>query len=375
MKNIKIGIATIVALNNFGAVLQSYALITFLKNLGYDAEIIDLREPNQDDCSIFIKVKSFKDILRNMRKIRNYQAHRTRMSLFEDFVANNLPLSPNYFSDNSLNINNRYDVICTGSDQTFNLLLKAFKQEFFLTFSNELPKISYAASFGENCNDFTETQLQWVKEQLLQYNSISIREQNGVELAKALTGRNDIIQALDPTLLLTSKQWRSLIKQRTSKKNGYILFYSVLSEPWVVKAVKEFSRLTGMPVVVPHLQNQYEIGYNFERIIETGPLEFLDLVAHADLVLTTSFHATVFSFQFERPFYSFILKEGNRIGSFLDTVNLKNRSITERQFIKKSYETDFELNYTKPKELLEVERKRSVEYLVNSLQKLDSLRV
>ena len=373
--NKKIGIATIVSLNNYGAVLQSYALLKIINSLGYEAEIIDLREPNENDCNMFMKAKSFKDILRNLRKLQCYSAYKNRMILFDNFVKNYISLSPNYYLCNSLNIDERYDVLCTGSDQTFNILLNAFKKEYYLSFSNKLPKMSYASSFGENCNDFTEKQKKWIKENLLQYKYISIREKNGVELANSLTGRDDIIQTLDPTLLLSPKDWRKLINQSNNRRNGYILFYSVLSEPWVVKTVKDISRLTGMPVVAPHMQNQYEFGCYFKRVIECGPLEFLDLIAHADLVLTTSFHATVFSFQFERPFYSFLLKEGNRIGSFLDLVNLKNSSITEKQSIEKSYKINFELNYMKSKEILEIERKRSMDYLVNSLQKMNNMRL
>lgn len=363
----KVGIATIVALNNYGAVLQSYALVAELNNLGYTAEIIDLREVDQDDCNMFVKIKDVKDVLRNLRKIPHYKAHKQRMLLFNNFVTKYLPLSPNYFSGELENIDERYDVLCTGSDQTFNVLLNAFKKEFFLTFCEDLPKISYASSFGEYCNNFTETDKKWIKDQLLKYKFLSIREKKGVELVKSLTGRVDITHVLDPTLLLDSEHWKKLIKNQNEKNERYILFYSVLSEPWVVEKVNEISRATGLPVFAPHLQNQYEIGSKFERVIECGPCEFLNLIANAELVLTTSFHATVFSFQFEKPFYSFILGEGNRIGSFLELVNLKERAITENQNI----EIDFEIDYTLPKELLDKERIISRGYLENALQVIE----
>lgn len=367
MRRKKIGIATIVALNNYGAVLQSYALVAELNNLGYAAEIIDFREVGQDDCNMFVKIKGVKDVLRNLRKLPHYKAHKQRMLLFNNFVTKYLPLSPNYFSGELENIDERYDILCTGSDQTFNVLLNAFKKEFFLTFCQDLPKISYASSFGEYCNNFSETEKKWIKEQLLKYKYLSIREKNGVELVKSLTSRTDIMQVLDPTLLLDSEHWKKLIKNQNKKNERYILFYSVLSKPWVVEKVCEISQATGLLVYAPHLQNQYEIGCKFKRVIECGPCEFLKLIANAELVLTTSFHATVFSFQFEKPFYSFILGEGNRIGSFLELVNLKERAITENQTI----DIGLEIDYTLPKVLLDKERNASRNYLENALKAIE----
>lgn len=371
MERKKIGIATIVALNNFGAVLQSFALVCKLNSLGYDAEIIDLREKNQDDCSMFIKVNCFTDVLRNLRKIPHYRAHQNRLHLFSNFVERFLPLSPNYFDGKLVDIDVRYDVLCTGSDQTFNVLLNAFKEQFFLTFSDKLPKISYASSFGENCNKFSTSQKDWIKEQLLKYKFISIREKNGVNLVKSLTNRLDVVQALDPTLLLEPEEWKRFVENSTKKGERYILFYSVLSAPWVVESVKEISRYTGLPVLVPHLQNQYEIGSKFKRVIDCGPIEFLNLIAHADLVLTTSFHATVFSFQFEKPFYSFVLGEGNRIGNFLDLVGLQEREIKEEQKIK----IDYKINYADSRKILNKERKKSIDYLIKALQSIEQERL
>lgn len=368
MQRKKVGIATIVALNNYGAVLQSYALVSQINLLGYDAEIIDLREVDQDDCNMFVKIRGVKDLLRNLRKLPHYQSHKKRMLLFNSFVEKYLPLSPNYYSGELENIEDRYDVLCTGSDQTFNVLLNAFKKEFYLSFCDNLPKLSYASSFGENCCDFSETQKNWIKEQLLKYKFLSIREKNGVELVKSLTARTDAVHVLDPTLLLKAEQWKKFLNNQRKNNERYILFYSVLSEPWVVEKVNEISRATGLPVLAPHLQNQYEIGIKFNRIIECGPCEFLNLIANAELVLTTSFHATVFSFLFEKPFYSFILGEGNRIGSFLDLVNLNERAIRENQKV----EIDFNIDYAAPKKLLDQERVKSLGYLENALRVIEN---
>lgn len=367
----KIGIATIVALNNYGAILQGLALVEVIKEIGYDAEVIDVRTKDQDDCSMFVKVKNAKDILRNVRKLLNYTSQKKRMDLFGSFAEKFLPLSPNYYSMSEDEIVQRYDYLCTGSDQTFNVLLNAFKPEYYLTFTEQLPKFSYASSFGETCEKFTDKDRGWIKKQLCKYSKISVREKNGVELVKMLTGRNDIVQVLDPTLLMTEKQWKRFLPLQTKKfPQKYIVFYSVLSEQWVVEYVKRISLVTGLPVIAPHLQNSYEIGAKFERYIECGPAEFLELINNAELVLTTSFHATVFSYQFKKRFYSFILGEGNRIGSFLENVGLSNRAILDKTDV---INIDDSINFEESNKLLHIEREKSMNYLVETLKYLDIL--
>lgn len=361
----KIGIATILALDNFGALLQAYALQRKLTLMGYDAELIDFREKNQSDCSMFVKIKSIKDILRNVRKLLRYSDYKERMTLFSNFVEKNIKLSSNYPNENELgSVRWDYDVLCTGSDQTFNLKLPVFKKAYYLNFTDDIPKISYAPSFGEQSSQFSEEQRKWIKEQLLKYKSLSVREKQGVELAESITGRNDVFQALDPTLLLTEENWTSVVGENKENSEDYILFYSVLSDQWVVDEVKRISEKTGMRVIAVHLQNQFELGVNFARYLKTGPAEFLSLIKNAKLVLTTSFHATVFSVVFKKPFYSFLLGEGNRIGSLLELLHLKEREIIKDKKIEINYDVD----YKKANEVLETERRKCEEYLKKAIE-------
>lgn len=365
----KIGIATIIALDNYGALLQGYALLKKFNELGCDAELLDLREKGQNDCSMFVKVKGFKDILRNMRKILNYSSAKKRLNLFQDFVKENIKLSKNYPDEKTLRETSLdYDMLVTGSDQTFNIKLPVFKKAYYLGFNKEIPKISYASSFGENCKSFTKEECDWIKKHLDCYNHISVREKQGVDLAKEITGREDIIQCVDPTMILPPEKWEQITNTEAAPKEDYILFYSVLSNKQIVEEVKRISAQTGMRVIAPHLQNSFEMGTDFCRAIKTGPREFLGLIKGAKLVLTTSFHATVFSVIFKKPFYSFLMGEGNRIGSLLDMLGLEGRKIKNA----KIENVDYEIDFTSAHKALEEERKKSEEYLQKCVEEIQN---
>lgn len=363
----KIGIATIIALDNYGALLQGYALLKKFNELGCDAELLDLREKGQNDCSMFVKVRGFKDILRNMRKLLNYSLAKKRLNLFSDFVKENIKLSENYPDEETLRKTKfDYDMLVTGSDQTFNLKLPVFKKAYYLGFNKDIPKISYASSFGENCKSFTKDECDFIKEHLECYKHLSIREKQGVDLAKEITDRQDIIQCVDPTMTLLPEKWKEITNIEVAPKEDYILFYSVLSNKQIVEEVKRISEQTGMKVIAPHLQNSFEIGTTFCRATVTGPKEFLGLIKGAKLVLTTSFHATVFSVIFKKPFYSFIMGEGNRIGSLLDMLGLEDRKIKNAKIENVDYEIDFTLAH----KAMEEERKKSEEYLQKCIEEI-----
>lgn len=354
-----IGVFTLIALDNYGALLQSFSLQKQLDKMGYTSEIVDVRSKDQNDCRMILKVRSPLDILRNVRQLLNYTKVRRRFDLFSDFVRENIRLSRNYPDIQSLTEEELpYKLLMTGSDQTFNVKLSVFKEVYYLGFEKKRPKVSYASSFGEFCKSFTAEERKRIKEWLSEYKHISIREEQGVNFAKKITGRSDIVKTVDPTLLIQREDWEELIGDNRNRYGDYLLFYSVLSDKWVVDEVKRIAREYKLKVIVPHLCNQFEIGADFKRVV-VSPDGFLNLVKHAKMVLTTSFHATVFSIIFHKPFYSFVPEEGNRIGSLLAMLALEERMI-------KSAGKDIvqtEIDFVNADRILKAEREKSIEYL------------
>jgi hypothetical protein len=102
---------------------------------------------------------------------------------------------------------------------------------------------------------------------------------------------------------------------------------------------------------------------------KSGPREFLGLIDNAEVVLTDSFHGTIFSINFRRNFYSFIKHEGAkamdnmRISDILDRLGQSDRLLTEYD----GESVDYKLvDYTSTDLLLQSERESS-ELFVNKI--------
>lgn len=364
----KAGIITIHNAYNYGAVLQSLALMKKIQALGVDCEFIDFDPPaTQRVRKIFIKDYSFSGILRNIRALFAYKTLKKRKKAFDAFIDKyyNLSILRYETLEDFEKSNLDYDYCITGSDQTFCLHLRNKVEDmkpYFLPYVQG-KKISYASSFGEKIKLNTEQEELWIAERLKEYNSLSVREYKSAEYVKRLTGGEPQV-VLDPTLLLCANEWADFEKP-INIKGEYILFYSVLSNKKIVKAVRALAKKTGLKILAPHLKNHYELFDNFIRMDHIGPGGFLSLIKNAKYVVTTSFHGTVFAINYQKPFSSMLLGEGNRISSILSTLCLENRLAKNTEDLIVQYQT--EIDYNVPQALLKKERQQSLNFLEKAL--------
>ena len=360
----KIGIITIHYNCNYGAVLQTYALQETLCEYGFEAEIINyINDIDKRRLDLFGE-----GFIRNMRTLLSLRRKIRRIKGFKNFIFNRYNLSsvtvynPNQLSEYLFD----YDVYITGSDQTFNLLLydnPEISKPYFLPFVSNAKKISYASSCGEKISVFPPEIKDWMKKALSSYNQIAVRENTTADFIASL-GIAHPLTVLDPTLLITKSKWDTLAIPTKYPANSYILFYSVLSDSWVIKEVKKIAKKYNLKVVVPHLMNKFETFSGFTRADDCSPEEFLSLVRNAAFVCTTSFHGTVFSVLYEKNFVSFVLGEGNRIKSLLNSLDLSDRIISnERDKAEEIINKD--INYEAVNDKLTKLRETSLQYLKN----------
>ena len=357
----KVGIITFHYCNNYGAVLQSYALQEKLIELGCDAEIINYINP--------VGLRGLRffdgDIIRNIRSLLSGRKKIQRIKRFKSFINEKLILSgePVYESDYLNEEQLGYDIYVTGSDQTFNLLLLndvKSGETYFLPFVKNKKKVSYGASMGEKIMQLTQENKEWIRGALSSYSNISVRETVAAEFINTLGLEKPKI-VLDPALLLSRQQWDDVLKPVKFKKGSYILFYSVLSDSWVIDKVKKIAKQLKLDVVVPHLKNQFELFTAFKRADYCGPGEFISLINNSAFVCTTSFHCTVFSILYKKPFVSFVLGEGNRIGNLLESVDMINRAVYKNDMV--NVEDMMKIDYTGVDERIERMKEESVNYL------------
>ncbi len=351
MKNV--ALISIYDLNNFGNRLQNYALYIFIKKLGLGCEII-----RNDDFQLITKFKII------VKKILNYKQKSEKQILrekkFKKFNESNMVFSKriyNYYSPKKISGFNNYVV---GSDQVWNPCIKRMSKLDLLTNING-NKISFSASFG--VSELPDNIKKQASKELIKFKAISVREDAGKKIVEDLTGRNDVEVLVDPTMLLTSKDWDKVsIKPKMLDCKKYILNYFLgeLSNDKKVE-IERVAKENGCEIInILDLKSKYYV---------CGPSEFLYLEKHAFLICTDSFHSCVFAILYNRPFIVFDRKQNNlkSMTSRIDTL-LNKFDLNNRRFSGKIKKVDLECNYEKSYKILANERKKSEDFLTKALK-------
>ena len=299
----KIGLVTITELDNFGNRLQNYALQSVLQELGHMVETI----PN---LIVYKKWKNpFYKILLALfgffkwfvMKNRYVISRLEKQARFEKFDSEYICFSSKYSTIDYIpeDLDKDYDALIAGSDQIWNSNF-LFNFEFnFLRFAQENKRISYAASFGADCvkMEYVDMFTKYLSEMA----NISVREIAGKKIVENLTDKTATV-VLDPTMLIDASKWFEMErKPKWDISEKFILTY-YLGETQGRKAIfeqlyneyQEYESYQVIDICDPNMPKQYAI----------TPDEFLWLVHHAALMITDSFHGTVFSVLFGTPFCS-----------------------------------------------------------------------
>lgn len=377
----KIGILTILNVNNYGAELQCCALFRKLNKMGYDTEVINYLfginpghkfEDEKRTVAISftqdIKVRML-PIVQNLFCLFHKKNKEIRNRRFAEFHSKYNRLTDTvYPSVKSLyDADFNYDVICIGSDQVWNYMKGYSLEPFFASFDKKgTKKITYASSIG--LSSLSKEAEDVFKEMLSNFSSISVREQQASELLKNLLHRN-INVVLDPTLILDNKEWLEVAKFDMCPEEKYILVYIVTIKPcdYVLKLARHIAKLRNLKIVrICRDAYPEHSGHDVQEILTAGPSDFVGLFARAEFVVTNSFHGTVFSINFSKPFYSVIKSKhstNSRLTSILQKLGLEHRIIP----VGSSLPEISDIDYAKPAENLREERLHSLEYIRKSL--------
>lgn len=379
MNTIKTGLLTFHSAHHYGAQLQAYALMRAIKNIGAECEIIDYVRPDTTEGKrLFKPGLSVRSLLSNAHTLLHYSSLKKRHERFEGFIKDEMVLSPGSYGTYDELAKDRpvYDAYVCGSDQIWNPLIfkeHTYDPAFFADFAESGRRIAYAPSFG--ITEIPEDKRAALKAYLERFEALSVREQQGEKIIRDVAGR-DSLTVLDPTLLLTGEEWSSLSKA-PDQKGPFILSYFI-SDPGIYSEyIKQLSEKYKLPVV--SLCGARRVVPQTSRVVlDAGPREFLGLFRAASLVVTNSFHGTVFSVTFKKEFYSFASAVNSesavnsRLYNILGKLGLLQRLITPgkdpaafgRQLCDDAGMIDYEAAYA----LLEKERDLSYNYLKDSLK-------
>lgn len=301
---------------NWGAVLQAHALVEYLNALGHDARLINYR---QFDNKLISTIKSISD---GIVDILTMPANKRRITRYNEFRNNALQLTKLCCTTEELTeLNNEFDAFITGSDQVWNAgkgVCKAFYLDFVFKHKK---KISYAASFGSS-----SIPVEYQQDSIDGINSIgclSVREKSGADIVKELTGREATV-VLDPVFLLEKEHWMKISNQELKFKKPYIFVYPTQITKTLTEIIRELRRNYDYEVITPF----YIPGC--QTIKDIGPREFIGYIANAEYIVTSSYHAAVFSILFKKKFFAVAHSAtGSRMTDLLKLLKLDSCCINE----------------------------------------------
>ena len=375
----KIGIITIHCSPSYGGSLQAFALYKYIELQGYDAEIIDLLRPTHRKYRHSIRHFRlrekllgiigcvFQGILHIDIKISRDNRYNEK---FEDFNKM-IKLGKTYNSVDELYRHPpRYDVYLTGSDQVWNPIQPYITEPYFLTFvsKNEGRKIAYAASVG--LSELSQKEKKLYKKWIEDYDYVSVREQSLKTYLETFVDK-PISRVADPTFLLDRIFWKK-IALYPNEKEPYILLFELRHNRDLILFCRRLSEQSGFKLIVLGQCENVSNHAGYDVVNTAGPKEFLGFIGNAEMVITDSFHGTVFSIIMEaKNFYSYIApgnKKGNRITDLLAQHRAKDHLLVPD--LKQTWSELF--NNHLRKEELDVcylaEQKLSRDFLNKSLQ-------
>lgn len=296
----KIGVissyAYIKTVNNYGALLQYFALQQYLQRRGHEAFWIKSLLPHSKLRVVLRHVKNY----RSLRLLWHYyQCH----GGFMRFVDRHLRTTPREYVGNAALLKDgpAADWYITGSDQVWGGNLK----ENYLRFvPDSSRKIAYAASFGRDrlVDDIRKEITPWVRE----FRAVSVREASGVDICEEMGVKARHL--LDPTLLISSADYPAQ-EPADKKPRLFCYFINVSSAQYLrIEELKALTARRGLDLKISACPYS-EVHFERTHLVFPSPEEWLGYYKTAEMIVTNTFHGTVFAIIYHRPFVT-ILQSG-----------------------------------------------------------------
>lgn len=377
----KCGVITLYHKNyNYGGILQAYAMVKVMERQGYDAEVIDYCQNYKNLVIHKMKKLQMSEIISILKrkaglKMVHFTTPRIRAGMrnrvvnFEKFMEK-IPHSASYDESSIKDCKDKYNIIVAGSDQIWNP--GSWNDIYFLKFAGEkTKKISYAASMGVEL--LTDRESEYLRYAVEDLDAVSVREYEAKKIIEQKCGRRCEV-SLDPTLLLSGDEWRTVGSGLHETYGRYAFVYLIGVDKRQRKAIREYCDKEGIKILsIPHAQGHYkkeDEDFAHIKIYEAGPQEWLSLIDNAHIVFTDSFHGLCFSLLFHKRFV--VLDRTDTSGK--KTVNnnrqkglLKKTGLSERKTdanvenFRQVFRREIDWRYID--EQLKVQREHSLQYL------------
>lgn len=353
------------AIRNYGSVLQAVATREILAAARAEVRFVDYRQPGYDDSGwSYANRGSARDYpwpLRVAFAALREPGVRKIGRVFEDFLTSELALTGGtYRSTDALRMSPEFDssrIYCAGSDQVWNVEYNVDNSPYYLDFApRDALKFSLSSSIG--AATLPQNEEDHLVKSLQGFSGISVRESDAVEYLADLGVHAE--QHVDPTLGVHPSFWQDFAAPPAFSA-PYILVYQLNGSPDFNPVVDAVSHALGIPVK----RIEYWRGprsFRYSSVVLPTVQEFVGLFRDAAFVITDSFHGTVFSTTFRKPFVAVAPpKYSGRITSLLALTHEEGRQVSDsKQAIEVALNTE---PLQDPVALLESERSRVHSYV------------
>jgi len=331
---VKVGVLTLPLWNNYGGILQAYALTLTLNRLGHDVIFLDVKRNKLKKSHAFIQ--NLRRWLKNkvLSKAGPYYPNQTELEFISNktrnFVEKKINPSSGWMQLSELPaFSQGLDAIIVGSDQVWRPEYCPSIEFYFLGFaSKNIRKISYAASLGTDDWRLNDQNTLIAKNLLQKFNAVSVREKSAVDLIRD-NMEVSAVQCCDPTLLLDTTDYLNIADIPNMSSGGEGLFCYILDpEESRMQGLENIGASLGYPIFynMPKTFNKY-FAKDPESYVFPKVESWIECFQKSDFVVTDSFHGCVFSIIFNKPFIAIanIDRGYTRFESLLEIYNLKDR--------------------------------------------------
>lgn len=379
MKNkLKIAILTQPLHDNYGGLLQAYALKEVIEMLGHEVVIVNRRGARAKGIrKIASKIKS-KLLGRTTLNKKQKDIISKETDLFrEKYISNLSVLFASNRDMNKLNEMN-FNVYIVGSDQCWRPKYSPSIRNYFLDFASQeknIRRFSFAASFGVSKWEFNEEDTQVCRALLQQFDSISVREKSAVDLVEKYLNRDDAVHLIDPTMLLSVDCYKEIVAQEETKNSDGNLKVYVLdqssSKMKIIRALEKKLKLKIFEVLPKkRLGSESITSQNLEDFAYPNPAQWLRGYQDAKFVVTDSFHGTIFSIIHNIPFVTIGNPERGmaRFESLLHMFELEDRLVRcDGENFNIEALLKQEINWSKVNQILKREKIKARDFLEKNL--------
>ncbi len=351
----KIGIITYHNTINYGALLQSFALESKLKELGADVDIINYHCKNVEDRE-HVKFPSFElNIINFLKNIKYYFSTTKKRKAMNNFLNKYIKISKQEYNiKNIKNSNDLYDKFVVGSDMVFELNINGGDLTYYLDFADSKKRYSYAASLGIDKID--NKYLSNCINELEKFQHLSVREEQAKEYFGKIL-KNKVYVDVDPTLLYDKFFWQKYEEKPKDKINRkYMLLYFLNETMPEFNIAREIAEKNNWDIYV--LSNSKEKINGCKVIYNASVGEFLYYIHNAALVLTASYHGMIFSINYNTNFMYFCKKkDASRLDNIAILTGLTNRKLTETNL------PEIQCDFDNANKVISKLRNKSIDYL------------